>query len=1026
MVNQAKTIKFLAFAIILQISGQSELNAQKKDEIIRYQASSQELSTLMRGKLPALYNFQYNGNPYLSDGNFVQGELQYNNRTYCDILLNLDAASGDLLVKINDKVSPIATHREQTPWFKLGDRLFINTDYYDIKELPACYAEVLRNDSSPVLRVITKIIKNSSGNHNGPDIGYSDPAYNNDIPTYFEKSETYYTVDANSTAKKISRRKAAKLLKKPGSGNTFFNETDSKKGKNSSAVRLEWKKPSAGGIGLPENYFKEAAADSTDSAGEISHITASYRNKLYVIGSGNNEGEVLIEGTVRETESNLPLAGATVYDKITETYTRTGRSGKYKLKLPTGENVLYFSADGKEEIDLAVSIRGNGVLDVFLPEKIERLKAAVVSATSMENHRSAAIGIEEVNIKTMSKIPTALGEVDIVRSILTLPGVKTTGEASTGFNVRGGSQDQNLILFNGNTIYNPSHLFGIVAGFNPDVVDNVELYKSSIPAEYGGRISSVMTIHSRPGNMEKFKGSAGIGLLTSRICLEGPIVKGKTSFIMAGRTSYSDWLLKQLPSNSGYKDGKANFYDINLGLTNRFSESDLLSFNAVTGSDSFSFSRDTSFHYRNINASLQYRHRTADGNSLSLSAGYDFYENVTGLYHIPSAAFDLTTTISQAFLKGTREKVLGRHSITYGADVVCYFMNPGSISPAGEQSLILAKCLAGESGLDPSLFISDTWSVSDKVSLEGGLRGTGFLFVNDASFTAGPEVRLSARYSPVNNLSFKGGFNTMHQHIHLISNTSSISPMDTWKLTDKNISPTTGWQAAGGVYWTQMDTGLDFSAECYWKETQNGLDYKPGATLVMNERLWEDIVTVKGRSYGAEFMIKKSTGKLTGWLSYSYSRAQLRETQDRGRETIAGGAWYNAPYDKPHEVKLAANWAITRRYSISANLEYSTGRPVTVPSGRYFFGDAWRLAYTERNSYRIPDYFRIDLALNIDPGHYLKALVHNSITIGVYNVTGRKNPYSVFYKAESSGNIKGYMLSVFATQIPYINLNFLF
>jgi hypothetical protein len=266
----------------------------------------------------------------------------------------------------------------------------------------------------------------------------------------------------------------------------------------------------------------------------------------------------------------------------------------------------------------------------------------------------------------------------------------------------------------------------------------------------------------------------------------------------------------------------------------------------------------------------------------------------------------------------------------------------------------------------------------------------------------------------------------MEQYIHLVSNTSGISPLDTWKLSDESIKPTSGWQGSVGVYWTLVDWGLDLSAEGYWKQASNALDYKPGAVLSMNENLAQDLIPIYTKAYGVELMVKRPVGKLTGWMSYSYSRAQYREMQDRGYETIALGGWYNAPYDKPHEFKLVANWAITHRFSFSANVDYSTGRPVTVPITQYEYRGAYRIAYSERNIHRIPDYFRVDLAFNIDPGHYLKAVARSSITLGVYNVLGRQNPYSVYFQPSESGEIKGYMLSVFATQVPYINLNILF
>ena len=266
----------------------------------------------------------------------------------------------------------------------------------------------------------------------------------------------------------------------------------------------------------------------------------------------------------------------------------------------------------------------------------------------------------------------------------------------------------------------------------------------------------------------------------------------------------------------------------------------------------------------------------------------------------------------------------------------------------------------------------------------------------------------------------------MSQYIHLISNTSSISPIDSWQLSNAQIRPQNGWQAASGLYWTIGGGQADLSLEAYYKRTSHYLHYKSGATLMMKEHLAEDLVETYGKAYGVELMAKKTSGKLTGWVSYSYARSMLREMYDRGVETINGGAWYNAPHDKPHEAKMVANYKFTHRYSLSANLDYATGRPVTMPVGIYRYGGGWRLAYSERNSYRIPDYFRLDLAINIEPGHYLRQLTHMSWTVGVYNVTGRKNAYSVFFSTNGGRGIAGRMLSVFACQIPYINLNLKF
>jgi hypothetical protein len=644
----------------------------------------------------------------------------------------------------------------------------------------------------------------------------------------------------------------------------------------------------------------------------------------------------------------------------------------------------------------------------------------------MAQHRNTEMGVEKVSVKTVSKIPSAFGEGDVIKAVLTLPGIKSVGEASGGFNVRGGSADQNLILYNGNTIYNPTHMFGIFSAFNPDIVENVELFKSSIPAQYGGRVSSVLNVDTKDGDMQQFRGSAGIGLLTSRLKLEVPIIKGKTSVIAGARTTYSDWLLKRLPKESAYSGGSAGFTDANLGITHRIDENNSLHAYAYFADDRFGFSGDTTFRYRNINGSLAWKHRTEEGR-LNVSAGYDQYGNRVSPHHWGAGAYDLDTYIREAFLRADLTRKLGdAHELAYGFHLTGYALDPGTITPYGEESRTQFRELDRELALEPAVYASDTWKPTDELSVEGGLRLTGFYAWRGRKFYGMPDLRLALKYSPVDNLSFKAGLNSLSQNIHLISNTTAVSPMDTWKLSDADIRPTWGWQGAAGVYWTELNTGIDFSLEGYYKRSYRALDYMPGATLSMNQNLAEELVPVTGRSYGVELMARKTTGKLTGWLSYSYSRARLKEMEDRGNEAIAHGDWYNAPYDKPHEFKLVSNFALTHRYSVSLNVDYSTGRPVTVPIGTYYYGGTYRMAYSERNAYRIPDYFRVDAAFNIDPGHYLKAIYHTTITIGVYNVTGRKNPYSVFFKANEFGMTQGYMLSVFATQIPYINLNILF
>jgi len=986
-------------------------------------------STLYRGRLPEVYPFKYNGTYFWSSPEFRKGSVMYNGKRYNNVYLNVDAAAMDLLVRSTPSSAAAAVYRNQVAWFSMDGTEFVNLRYLGYQEAPEGYFQVVRDGTVPLLIQVTKVLQARTGNHNGDDIGYKDPDYDPDVVNYFEFRQGFYTIQEGKV-QKLRKRAFNRMARQnaPAGGNVLASARDEWHPAPVQDGSLPEPVFTGTGIGLPDNYFASQEQDTTRVEYATNALTATYRNKIYVIGeAGKGGSRATVTGTVTDVETALPLPGVLVYDEKTSTYVRTDSRGRYSITLPVGENTLNFSADSKEELALMLQVHSNGSLDVVMTEKVTALKAAIVSASSMEKHRSTSMGVETVSMTTMNKIPSAFGEGDVLKAVLTLPGVKSVGEASSGFNVRGGSADQNLILFNESTIYNPSHMFGIFSSFNPDVVDEVELYKSSIPAEYGGRISSVMEVKSKEGDPQKIKGSLGIGILTSRAHLEGPLAKGKTTFSIGGRITYSDWMLKLLPENSAYGGGKAGFADANVGITHRFNANNTLQAYGYFATDRFSFSGDTTFRYTNANASLIFTHKADDGSSLRLSAGYDHFFNRLGAHNWEQGAYDMDTYIRQAFLKAIRRRPLGeKHTLSYGVHLLGYGLDPGILNPYGEHSQIVARRLDREYGVEPSVFVSDVWKATDQFSLDGGVRLSTFLAAASKQFYAGPEFRLSAKYSPLENLSFKAGVNTMRQYIHLISNTTSISPMDTWKLSDDKIKPTTGMQVAAGGYWTSLGTGIDFSLEGYWKQMENCLDYKPGAVLSMNPNLAEDLVPVRGKAWGVEVMAKKTTGSLTGWISYSYSRTHYQEMQDRGNETINRGEWYNAPYDKPHEVKLVANWAITHRYSLSVNLDYSTGRPVTVPVGKYYYAGTYRLAYSDRNSYRIPDYFRMDVAVNIDPGHYLKALAHASITIGVYNVTGRKNPYSVFFRTDTAGQVKGYMLSVFASQIPYINLNILF
>ena len=788
--------------------------------------------------------------------------------------------------------------------------------------------------------------------------------------------------------------------------------------------------------GLPEDYF----AAETGVKGESEFIkavtfednTAKSENKIYKIGDPNSPSKgskVLLSGYVRNYDSGEPVAGVSVMLENPQTVATTDAFGFYRITVPKGERVIEVKGYGLNDSRLMMEVYGDGEMDIVMKEKVYALKGIVLTAESNQKTRNTQIGIEKVRIDRIKHIPSAFGEADVLKVVLTLPGVKSVGESSGGFNVRGGASDQNLILFNEGTIYNPTHLFGLFSAFNPDVVSDIELYKSTIPAKFGGRISSVLEINSRNGNSNKITGSAGLGLLTGKFHIEGPIVKGKTNFIAGIRTTYSNWLLGLLPSNSGYRDGKASFHDLTLGLSHKIDEHNSLYAYGYYSGDNFSFSADTTYGYKNFNASLKWRRIIDDRRSMVMSAGYDQYGYNTQEKGNPVSAYEMSFRINQLFYKTNFNWLAGeKHSLNFGVNALYLDLNPGTMNPLGGESIVEPKKIENEKGVEMSLYASDTWSISDNLSLDLGLRYTIYSALQDGNFKPyhGPEFRLSARYAFSDDLSIKGGINSMRQNIHMLSNTTTISPTDIWKLSDKDICPQTGWQAALGLYKNALGRKVELSLEGYYKGMNNYLDYKSGAILNMNENIAADVLKTQGRAYGVEFMAKKPLGKLNGWVAYTFSRTMLRESGNKEVYSINEGNWYSASYDKPHDLKVIANYKFTQRFSISVNVDYATGRPVTIPVNKYHYGGGFRLYYSQRNEYRIPDYFRMDFAINIEPSHNLTLWTHSTITIGVYNITGRQNAFSVYYTTNQGNKIQGYQLSIFGAPIPYINYNIKF
>jgi hypothetical protein len=621
-------------------------------------------------------------------------------------------------------------------------------------------------------------------------------------------------------------------------------------------------------------------------------------------------------------------------------------------------------------------------------------------------------------------------------------------------NVRGGASNQNLILFNDAVVYNPSHLFGFFSTFNPDVLKNVELYKSGITADYGGRLSSVLDIHSREGNSKKISGSGGISPITGRFTLEGPLFKDKTTFLIGGRSTYSNWILKQL-DNEALSNSDASFYDINANLTHKINESNSVYASGYVSFDKFRLNGDSTYKYSDRNASLRWKHVINNKLYGILSGAYSNYSYSIANERNPVEAFSTDFSIKQLTGKADIHYFpSAKHTITAGLHVTRYGVMPGHTKPIGEESLRLEDKIEDEQGLESALYIGENYEVNSKLSLYGGVRYSMFNFLGEKNVFIygdnGPrepvnvvdtvhydkgkniatyrgfEPRVSLRYTLSGNSSIKASYNRMRQYIQMLSNTTAATPTDIWKLADSYSRPQVGDQFSLGFYKNLKGSIYETSLEGYYKNIISTVDYKDGAQLLENAAHIEtETVDAKGKAYGVELMLKKSSGKLNGWISYTYSRTFLQTTGVYGSEIVNKGNYYPSSFDKPHALNFISNYKFTRRYNFSLNVIYNTGRPITLPIGRYTLEGSNRVLYGDRNASRIPDYFRVDVSFNVEGNHRIKKLAHSSWTFAVYNLTGRANAYSVYFVTEND-KIKGYKLSIFAQPIPTITYNFKF
>ncbi len=771
----------------------------------------------------------------------------------------------------------------------------------------------------------------------------------------------------------------------------------------------------------------------------------------------NAQDKPVLNGVVKDASSNETLYGVNILLPTLNAGTVTNEYGFYSIKLPNGTHQIRVSYLGYQELVTEVTIEENKTLnfdlipasefldEVILTENIERL-----------NIKKPEMSVNKLDINTIQKLPVVFGEVDVVKSLLLLPGVSNAGEGSSGFNVRGGAVDQNLILLDEATIYNASHLFGLFSVFNPDAIKNLKLYKGGIPAKYGGRVSSVLEIYQKDGNSKKFEANGGIGVISSRLLAQGPIIKDKGSFLIGGRSSYAHLFLKLTDNpNSAY------FYDLNTKLSYRIDKSNSILFSGYFGRDVFNINVSFKNTYGNAVFNLRWNHVLTDNIFTNLSVIYsDYYYGLT----LDFVEFNWNSGIKNLNLKYDFSHYLNENfNFEYGVHSTYYEFNPGEIEPSTESSGINNFNLTKKYAFENALYFSVEQKISEKFSAEYGLRYSSFLrlgqkelnlYQNDQAVIfnedfgiyeeANPigskelskssiersfgnlEPRLALAYSFNDYQSVKASYNRMSQYLHLITNTSSPTPLDIWAPSGKYIEPQLLDQVALGYFQNFNNEKYSLEIEGFYKFIKNRLDYIDGANLVANNAIEQAILPGTARAFGLELLLRKNTGRFTGWLAYTLSRSEQRTPGRTPVESgINSGNWYSTGYDKPHDISLTGSYEISKKWQLNTSFVYQTGLPTTYPTGQYRFENLNIPVYSPRNSNRLPAYHRLDISATYIPKRKTKTF-ESSWNFGIYNVYNRMNAVSLsFRKNEDSGNNEAVRLSLFGI-IPSVTYNFKF
>jgi len=794
--------------------------------------------------------------------------------------------------------------------------------------------------------------------------------------------------------------------------------------------------------------------------------TASKYSDVLQVGNPDEYGKftkATLKGKILDGVTGEPLAGATVNVEKLKIATTTDVNGNFSLTLPAGEHTVKLTYIGYEESTRKINLVSDGEASFGIIEKSVKLREVVVTAERAEfNVTGTQMSLVSLNVKNIRELPVSLGEKDIVRSMSLLPGIQTAGEFGAGFYVRGGSSDQNLILIEDVPLFNSSHLFGLTSTVNSDNVSGVTLLKAGIPARYGERASSIMNIRLGTDQSEKFRLTGGIGLLFSRLSFQIPVFNKKASLLIGGRSSYSDWLLHKIP-DVDLMNSTVGFYDVNVLYTHRLNPDNKIILFGYYSDDKFAFSKNTNYAYNNIMASARWTHQFGRRLSSSTLAGlslFDYGVSDLDTLHLPDA-YKLRLNTQYYNMKSNFAWLPDdRHSVDFGVNAVLYKLRPGEQLPYGSESLVKPFSVQSEKGLEMAAYISDNFDILPRLSTEIGLRYVQYLSLGpSAVLTYLPgfprsaktisdtlhygnneishsypaiEPRISFRYILDDASSVKWSYNRINQFINLISNNSVISPADTWTLCNTNLRPLTSDQYAIGYFRNFVNNTYEISVEVYYKALKNVIEYKNGAQVFLNTHVETDLLSAGGYGYGIELYARKTSGPLTGWISYTYSRSMLRTAGLSDEEQINNNHYYPSNFDKPHNLVISANYHVSRRWRFSGTFVFNTGRPVTLPELKYTFQGNQLIWFSERNKYRLPDYHRLDIAISFDENLRLKKMWKGSWTLSVINVYGRNNTYSEYYAREdsriykSTGRTSFYKLYIIGTPLPTLTYNFVF